>query len=57
MAVAQRSSNGMVMGRLVARDAERNRSASIHILAKTDNLKHINVFALSNSIKISFVLF
>lgn len=41
MAVDQASSNGKVMGRLVARDAERNQTASTQ--AKTDNLKYINV--------------
>ena len=46
--VVQPSYKGMVIGRLVARDAERNQSASTLYVAKTDNLEtYINVFALS----------
>lgn len=52
MAVAQRSSNGMVMGRLVARDAERNQNASTQV--KTDNLKYINVLHYSNIYHVYF---
>ena len=37
--VDQPSYKGMVIGRLVARDAERNQSASTLNVAKTDNLE------------------
>ena len=48
---------GMVIGRLVARDAERNQSASTLNVAKTDNLKlTLMFFALSRYYLISYFL-
>ena len=53
--VVQPSYKGMVIGRLVARDAERNQSASTLNVAKTDNLKlTLMFFALSRYHLISY---
>ena len=49
--------SSMVIGRLVARDAERNQSASTLNVAKTDNLKLTLIFfALSRYYLISYFL-